>query len=167
MASFQQKQKLLPPMNEDYAPGDLVLEEFLPYRLSVLTNRISQTLAGIYQERFGITIPEWRVMAILGRHAPLSSNLIAERGRMDKAKVSRAVSRLLDAGMITRETDPRDNRLLILKLSTRGKRIYAKIAPLALAWEQELMDGLDDQDKKAINRILNKLSARIDDMQQG
>lgn len=153
-------------MKDDFAPGDLVLEDFLPYRLSILTNRISQTLAGIYQERFGISIPEWRVMAILGRHSPLSSNLIAERGRMDKAKVSRAVSRLLDAGLITRETDPRDNRLLILKLSTRGKRIYAKIAPLALAWESDLLDGLDDEDKAAIDRILNKLSERVEVMQE-
>ena len=74
---------------------DLVLEHFVPYRLSVLANTVSRTIAAEYQARFGLSIPEWRVMAVLGRYAPLSASGICERTAMDKVRVSRAVSRLL------------------------------------------------------------------------
>ena len=143
------------------AKEELHLEAFLPYRLSVLDNRVSQALSEIYQERFGLSIPEWRAMAILGRHAPLSSNQVAERGSMDKAKVSRAIARLLERDLISRETDPRDNRLLILKLSQKGRRIYSKIAPLALHWEAELISCLDAEEQAVLNRVIEKLDARI------
>ena len=140
---------------------ELHLEAFLPYRLSVLDNRVSQALSVIYQERFGLSIPEWRAMAILGRHAPLSSNQVAERGSMDKAKVSRAVARLLERELISRETDPRDNRLLILKLSQKGRRIYSKIAPLALNWEADLVSCLDAEEQAVLNKIIDKLGDQV------
>lgn len=139
----------------------LILEAFLPYRLSRLTNRISQALAAIYQDRFAITIPEWRVLAILGSHAPLSSNQIAERGSMDKAKVSRAVSRLLDKDLITRETDPEDNRLLVLDLSPAGRAVHGEIAPMALEWEHGLIDALTHEERAALDRIIDKLESRV------
>ena len=154
-------------MAEQDTPDNLLLEKFLPYRLSILANAVSNALAGIYQEKFQITIPEWRAMAILGRHAPMSSFQIAEKGNMDKAKVSRAVARLLDAGLITRETDPKDNRLLILNLSPRGRTIYEEICPLALNWEHSLLDCLDMQDREALDVILEKLQKRVDDLSDG
>ncbi|RED49894.1 MarR family winged helix-turn-helix transcriptional regulator [Aestuariispira insulae] len=143
---------------------ELHLENFLPYRLSILDNRVSQALSGIYQERFGLSIPEWRVMAILGRHAPLSSNQVADRGSMDKAKVSRAVARLLERDLISRETDPRDNRLLILKLSSKGRRIYAKISPLALGWEKALIGCLEPEEAEILDRIIDKLHRQVDQL---
>ena len=83
---------------------------------------------------------------------------------MDKAKVSRAVARLLERDLISRETDPRDNRLLILKLSAKGRRIYGKIAPLALGWERELVSCLDDEEKSALGRIIEKLGRQVDQL---
>ena len=78
------------------------LESFLPYRLSVTTNRVSRAFAALYEQEFGISIPEWRAIAVLGAFAPLSSNEICERTAMDKAKVSRAVATLLKRGLIER-----------------------------------------------------------------
>ena len=139
----------------------LELDNFLPYRLSVLNNLVSRALAEQYQARFGLSIPEWRVMANLGRAAPLSANEVAERTSMDKVKVSRAISRMHDAGLVKRETDPRDNRMVRLQLSARGKRIYEKIAPMALAWEREFLSVLSESEIAAFDRILGKLDKRI------
>ncbi|WP_246116897.1 MarR family winged helix-turn-helix transcriptional regulator [Denitrobaculum tricleocarpae] len=144
-------------------PGaaELQLDSFLPYRLSVLNNMVSRALAEQYQARFGLSIPEWRVMANLGRAAPMSANEVAERTSMDKVKVSRAISRMQSAGLLKRETDPRDHRVSSLKLSARGKRIYDKIAPMALAWEQEFLSVLSEREIAAFDKILAKLDKRI------
>lgn len=139
----------------------LELDNFLPYRLSVLNNLVSRALAEQYQARFGLSIPEWRVMANLGRAAPLSANEVAERTSMDKVKVSRAISRMHGAGLVKRETDPRDNRVSRLQLSARGKRIYDKIAPMALAWEREFLSVLSESEIAAFDKILGKLDKRI------
>lgn len=144
----------------------LALDRFLPYRLAVLAHAVSRALSDIYRDRFGLTIPEWRVIANLGRHEPMSSNRIAERGSMDKAKVSRAVSRLVQAGLVTRETDNRDNRLIVLRLSTEGRRVYHDIAPLALAWEEDLMDCLSEDEKTALDAALSKLQARAEELRE-
>ncbi|MBL9034556.1 MAG: MarR family transcriptional regulator [Rhodospirillaceae bacterium] len=138
------------------------MEEFLPYRLSVLANRLSRTFARRYQDEFGISIAEWRVIAVLGGFAPLSSNEIGDKTEMDKAKVSRAVAALLKAGLIAREGHPTDQRLIQLTLSRQGRRIYEAIVPRARALEMELTRGLSRQDMARIHALLDQLGARID-----
>lgn len=138
------------------------LEEFLPYRLSVLANRLSRTFARRYQDEFGISIAEWRVIAVLGGFAPLSSNEIGDKTEMDKAKVSRAVAALLKAGLIAREGHPTDQRLIQLTLSRQGRRIYEAIVPRARALETELTRGLSRQDMERIHALLDQLGARIE-----
>lgn len=146
--------------------GALELDRFLPYRLAVLAHEVSRALSSIYRDRFGLSVPEWRVIANLGRHQPMSSNRIAELGSMDKAKVSRAVARLVEAGLITRETDARDNRLIVLKLTARGRRIHNKIAPLALAWEAELLDALTPDERESFDRLVAKLQSRAETLRE-
>ncbi|MFD0387345.1 MarR family winged helix-turn-helix transcriptional regulator [Tistrella bauzanensis] len=120
----------------------LRLERFLPYRLSVLANRISSTLARAYADRFDLTIPEWRVVAVLGRFAPLTANAICDATEMDKVTVSRAVQRLERAGRIERTVDDADRRRVLLRLSPAGLDILARIAPLALDYEDRLIAEL-------------------------
>ena len=86
--------------------GVLFLGDFLPYRLSVLSNKISRAIADGYEERFQLSLPEWRVMAILGGEPELSAGEVAERTAMDKVAVSRAVKKLLDNGRIERTFSP-------------------------------------------------------------
>jgi len=138
----------------------LDLDHFLPYRLSVLTNRISQGLAELYAERFGISITQWRVIAVLGRERELSANEVAERTAMDKVAVSRAVARLVDEQLLQRQMHPGDRRRSVLSLSAAGKRIYAEIVPLALEYERHLLDALDADEKALLERILRKLGQR-------
>ena len=135
----------------------LDLEHFLPYRLSVLSNRISQTLASTYAGRFGMGITEWRVIAVLGRHPGLSANGLAERTAMDKVAVSRALARLLERALVQRDTHGDDRRRSVLELSEAGYRIYDEVVPLALARERELLAHFSDEDKKQLDALLTKL----------
>lgn len=137
----------------------LDLEHFLPYRLSVLSNRISQDIARLYAERFELGITEWRVLAVLGRHANLSAREVAERTAMDKVAVSRAIASLLDAGRIERDTHVDDRRRAVLRLSPAGAAVYAEIAPLALAYEQRLLEPLDAEERHWLEHLLTRMEA--------
>jgi len=143
------------------APPRLDLDHFLPYRMSVLTNRISQGLAELYAERFGISITQWRVLAVLGREPGLSANEVAGRTAMDKVAVSRAVAGLVDARLLQRKLHPADRRRSRLQLSAGGERIYAEIVPLALAYERALLDALEPDEKGLLERVLRKLGQHV------
>lgn len=135
----------------------LDLERFLPYRLSVLSNRISSSVAQIYSDHFQLTITEWRVMAILGRYPDLSANEVAQRSAMDKVAVSRAVARLLESGRLTREMHDDDRRRSVLRLSPEGMRIYDQIAPLALDFERQLLGDMTPEERALLFRVLDRL----------
>lgn len=138
----------------------LELDRFLPYRLSILSNIVSSAIAGRYSARFGISIPEWRVMAVLAMTPGLSAAQVAERTAMDKVAVSRAVALLLAKNRLERQIAAADRRKSVLTLSADGARIYAEVAPLARALEQSLIQVLDDADRSALDRILKTLLER-------
>jgi len=137
--------------------AELDLEHFLPYRLSVLSNRVSSAIARVYVERFALGVTEWRVMAVLGRYRDLSANEVAQRTAMDKVAVSRAVARLIEAGRLEREMHDDDRRRSVLRLSEAGYRIYDEVAPLALRFEQRLLDGVDAAERELLFRLLDRL----------
>src|SRR5476649_573661 len=110
----------------------LDLDRFMPYRLSVLTNRVSHAIARHYSQRFSLSIPEWRVMAVLGQTPGLSAREVTERTAMDKVQVSRAVRSLLADKRVTRVAHARDGRVTHLSLSAKGQAIYNDVVPLAL-----------------------------------
>lgn len=138
--------------------ASLELEAFLPYRLSVLSNTVSSRIARTYSERFGLTIPQWRILAVLGRHGGLTANDVAERTAMDKVMVSRAVAALLKSGRLVRRPHPDDGRAASLALSPKGRAIYDEIVPLALGIEARLLEFLSEADARALDRALSKLS---------
>ncbi|WP_058833813.1 MarR family winged helix-turn-helix transcriptional regulator [Luteimonas abyssi] len=141
----------------DRHAGGLLLEQFLPYRLSVLSNRISSAIAQIYSERYGLAITEWRVIAVLGRFPGLSANAVAQRTAMDKVAVSRAVSKLLEAGRLERELHDDDRRRSVLRLSEAGLQVYRDIVPLALDYERRLLAHLQDDERAVLDRLLTRL----------
>ncbi len=143
------------PMNEE-----LLLENFLPYRLAVTSNTISTTLARAYDKRFNVSIPEWRVIAVLGRFPGLSAVEVAERTLMDKVAVSRAVTKLIKNGRIVREFADTDKRRSILNLSIIGKELHDKIAILALEFERELKQEFSPEEMENLNRAMEKLLVR-------
>lgn len=140
------------------------LEAFLPYRLSVASNRVSRAFARRYAAEFGLSIPEWRVLAVLGSYAPCSSNEIVERTAMDKAKVSRAVAGLVAAGLVERGDHAADQRLISLAFSPQGRRVYEAIVPRARAIEAELLEGLTGGERRELARLLGHLLARAESL---
>lgn len=145
----------------------LDLERFLPYRLSVLSNRISAHIARIYETRFGLAIPEWRVIAVLAKRPGLSATEVAQRTAMDKVAVSRAVSSLLDAGRIERDTDADDRRKSVLRLTDAGRAVYEAVAPQALAYEQKLLESLRADERQALDRLLARMEQLTAEAERG
>jgi DNA-binding MarR family transcriptional regulator len=140
--------------------AELNLEDFLPYRLSVLSHTISTTIAKVYEKQFGVSIPEWRVIAILGRFPGLSAVEVADRTMLDKVAVSRAVTKLIKNGRIDRQFADADRRRSILKLSEEGQKVHDEIAPLALAFEHDLLQGISTEDYDAFNIVVERLLAK-------
>ena len=147
-------------MPPDRSTPSLELERFLPYRLSILTNTVSRALARSYQERFGLSIPQWRVIAVLGREGRLSASQVAERTVMDKVTVSRAVSSLVGEGRLLRTKHAGDRRRSVLSLSRSGRSIYRQIVPLARAYESELARVLTAREQSLLDRVLTRLTDR-------
>lgn len=114
------------------------LEGFLPYRLAVAASRVSRAFSDRYRKEFGLSIPEWRVLAHLSQGDAVSVRDIFERVDMDKSKVSRAAARLQQAGLIHKETNPADRRLVTLSLSAQGRRLIRRVTPVASAFQSEL-----------------------------
>ena len=142
----------------------LHLDRFIPYRLSVLSNTVSMLIAGAYEREFGLSIPQWRVMAVLARYPDLSAIEVAERTAMDKVAVSRAVQGLLDSKRVLRAYDKGDRRRSMLRLSAAGQSVYQRVAPLALRYEQELLSALSASDQRALDRLLSRLLEKVQSM---
>jgi DNA-binding MarR family transcriptional regulator len=135
----------------------LLLDRFMPFRLSVLTNKVSSAIARHYSERFGLSIPEWRVMAVLGDKPGLSAREVAERTAMDKVQVSRAVASLIVAGRVERTPDDDDGRVGHLELTAAGRAVYDEIVPLALGLEKTFLAALSRDEREVLDRLLAKL----------
>ena len=145
---------------EEKTDKPLILDEFLPYKLAVLSHSVSSLVARVYDKRFGLTIPEWRVIAIVGRFPGLSAVEVAERTMMDKVAVSRAVTKLIKSGRIDREFADADRRRSILNLSEQGIQVHDEIAPFALKMEEDLLHGLSADEVETLNSVIERLLAR-------
>ncbi len=148
-------------------PPALDLETFLPYRLSVLANRVSHALAEVYEARFGITPSEWRLIAILARFGPMSANGVCDRSAMDKVQVSRAVARAGAAGLVDRRIDHEDRRRSVLSLTGQGRAVHDRIVPLAREVEARLLDGLDAGERALLSALIDRLGRRAADLGGG
>ena len=137
----------------------LELERFLPYRLSILSNTVSQAIAADYEQRYDLSTTEWRVMAVLARYERLSAREVAERTAMDKVAVSRALSRLVEAGRVERDTHDGDRRRSVLWLSEAGWAVHDVVAPLARSHERHLLAKLSDEERTLLLALLDKLGA--------
>jgi len=136
----------------------LDLEQFLPYRLSVLSNRVSGNIAKLYGDRYGLAIPEWRVITILALYPGSSASEVSERTAMDKVAVSRAVARLLERGFIKRETHGDDRRRSVLALSAAGFEVYETIAPMVIETTRRLMSVLSEEEEALLERLILRLA---------
>ena len=143
----------------------LILGDFLPYQLSITSNAVSDLIARSYQGRFGIKIPEWRVMAVLGERGSVTQRELVAATAMDKVTVNRASKTLVDRGLIGRAPNETDGRSHHLVLTTLGQELYEQIAPLALSVEAEIEGILGREEARQLTDILAKLRTRVSEIE--
>ena len=143
---------------------EFLLEEFLPYRLSLLSNTVSEGISATYRNQYGLSVTEWRVVAILGGFPELTASEVMERGAMDKVPVSRAVNKLQEKGLVDRSPHSEDRRRLPLELTRAGKKMFREIVPKALTYEHTLLSALSVSDQKTLNRIVASLQGAADEL---
>jgi DNA-binding MarR family transcriptional regulator len=142
----------------DNAP--LKLEQFLPYRLNVVASLVSQALSRIYADRYGIGVPEWRVLVTLGQYGMVTGKAIGSHSHMHKTKVSRAVALLEERKLITRRANRADLREAFLALTPAGRAMYDDLAPIALDFANRLAEAVDSSDRPAFERAIDSLTER-------
>jgi len=135
----------------------LTLDRFLPYRLSVASNAVSTRISQSYRKRFGLKIPEWRLIAILAEHDSMTPQDIGQAGELDKITVSRAAAALIDRGLVAQRRNPVDGRSHFLSLTPDGRALYTEIAPAALALEAELLEGFSTMECAALEELLRRI----------
>lgn len=150
------KPNSIPAQTPDPA-AEFALEAFLPYRLSILSNTVSDAIARLYRDEFGLSIAEWRCMAVLGRFAPCAAREVGARTRMDKVQVSRAIAALRARGLALQATDAADRRRSKLALSASGRRMHDQIVPRASAAEAGLLKGFGAAERDLLSALLGKL----------
>src|ERR1700688_2108767 len=152
----------MPKLNGD----SFRLEDFLPYRLSVAANRVSRLFARRYSQAYGLSIPEWRVLAMVGRFGTLSPSAVGEWTAMDKVKVSRAAASLVTRGMVKQTHDPDDGRGRLLRLTRKGLAVRQGLVPVAHELEEQLAEGLSRTEWGGLLKALDKLTAHIKDVDE-
>jgi DNA-binding MarR family transcriptional regulator len=141
-------------------PKRLILDQFIPYRLSVTSNVVSDVIASAYEALFGLTIPEWRVIAVVAENDGITQQGICTATRMDKVTVSRAAIALVDRGLIARAPNSADRRSRLLALTRSGRALYADIAPKALEYEQRIFARFPAEELDRFMALLRAIEAR-------
>ena len=146
----------LAPNPDEASDGALTLDDYLPFRLSVASNGVSRLIARAYEDRFGLTIPQWRVMAVLAE-GDMTPQQVVSRTVMDKVSVSRAARELVARSLLARDANAADGRSHLLSLTPMGRSLHAEIAPLAKAYEAALLAGLAPSEVATLKRLLVRL----------
>jgi len=144
----------------------LTLERFLPYQLSVSSNKISGFFADIYQDKFALSITQWRIMAILGEYPGSSADDVSNKTQIEKSILSRAINKLLHRHLIQRVFCESDKRRSMLSLTDTGMDVYSEVVPLSYQYEQQLLDCFNLEERAQFNLLLEKLYQHTDSLQQ-
>ena len=139
----------------------LILEQFIPYRLSILTNIISSSLSDTYKEKFQLSITEWRILAVLGEYPGVSADEVSTKTQMEKSSLSRAIAKLIRRKLIQREFSQIDQRRSILTLTESGLSIYNKVVPLAVEFERQLLKCFSGSEYEHFSKLLERLFQHV------
>ncbi|GAA0472913.1 MarR family transcriptional regulator [Parasphingorhabdus litoris] len=143
------------------------LDDFIPYQLSTASNAVSDLISNEYKSRFGLKIPEWRVMAVLGSRGASTQRQLVEATLMDKVTVNRAVKTLVDRHLLDRSPNSADGRSHHLMLSNTGRDLYDQIMPAAEVMEKKIMTVLSADDRQQLSVMLAKIKQSADDIAAG
>ena len=136
---------------------DFNLDDFLPYQLAAAAERISAGFSQTYRARFGLSIPEWRIMAHLSQTNALSVRDIHQRAGLEKSKASRAAARLEARELVQKKGGSTDKRLIELTLTDKGRKLIEDLIPIAREFEAEVVAGLTPDERTALTSALLKL----------
>lgn len=139
----------------------IILEEFLPYRLTIVANQVSAPLAEEYVKRFDLLVPEWRIMAVVGRFPGITFTELVQHTLMEKVTVSRAVARLEKLGRIVRTVDKDDRRRSFLDLAEAGWAVYREIVPYAKRIERALLEDFEPAERALLFAFLDRIQRRL------
>jgi DNA-binding MarR family transcriptional regulator len=137
------------------------LDQFLIYRMHVLSKLSDRGISERYQAKLDITLPEARVIASVGSFGPFSIMDLAKHANLDKSQASRAAEALIRRGLVQRKTSREDGRVVLISLTDEGRGLYRKVMPIARKWNAELFDCLDEAEKAAFGRALDKVIAAL------
>ena len=149
-------------MSDQSADVSLVLEEFLPYQLSITSNALSDLIAGEYKSRFGLKIVEWRLMAVLGGLSSATQRELVAATLMDKVTVNRGTKTLVDRGLLTRLPNAADGRSHHLALSDTGRDLYRQIVPATKAIEAKVMESFSGEELNMLSTLLKRIKMAVD-----
>ena len=136
------------------------LNDYLPCQLATLTQSIMRSVASLFEDRYGISLPEWKVLAIIRDKPSLSAVAVARLAQMDTVAVSRAVTKLLDRGLVFREIDSEDRRRSVLNVSAEGQELHDQIAPLASKLEASLLEELSEEEQRVFAKAIRVLNSK-------
>ncbi|HYD25481.1 MAG TPA: MarR family winged helix-turn-helix transcriptional regulator [Croceibacterium sp.] len=140
------------------------LNDFLPYLLSITSNAVSGRIALEYRQRFGLSVPEWRVMAVLGDSGPRTQRALTRLTVMDKVAVNRACKVLEERGLASRRPNAHDGRSHLLELTDTGVRMHDEIMPLALEMERRLFANFKPDEIAQFRHLLDRVRGEVDDL---
>jgi DNA-binding MarR family transcriptional regulator len=138
------------------------LEDFLPYQLSVLSNKISHGIAKFYREQHGISVAQWRVLALLSDKTNQTAKELCERSQMDKVRVSRTVKQLESKNYILEKPCSKDARARRYRLTNNGKNLINEVKPKALEFEKELISAFSNVELSQLKLSISKLNTTTD-----
>lgn len=140
----------------------LKLEDFLPYKLSILSNKVSATIAQTYKHKFALSITEWRIMAVLGEYSDISADEVSAKTQIEKSILSRSISKLLTRQLLQRDFAEDDRRRSVLRLSELGRNVYAEVLPISHQYQEALLTCFTHSEKELFSRLIERLQKQID-----
>ena len=143
--------------NHQSARKILQLERYFPYRLSILSNRISALISETYSAKFALSITEWRIMAVLGEYPVISADEVSLKTQIEKSILSRAISKLLQRKLLERSFDPADKRRSMLRLTDTGVAVYDELVPMSYDYEQALLTCFSDTERDQFSEFIDRL----------
>ncbi len=139
----------------------LNLDEFFPYQLTQLQALVSDSIAQIYTGKFNLSRQEWRILAVLANSQPLTAKQIGDKTNLEKMPASRAIKRMSDKSLVTKDENTQDKRSSLLCLTSKGVELYQALEPMVLQREQEVLSTLTRDEKATMQLILAKLTNQV------
>ena len=145
----------------------ITLERYLPYRLSILSNKVSSLIAETYKHKFALSITEWRIMAVLGEYPGTSADEVSSKTQIEKSILSRALNKLLQRKLIKRKFDQDDKRRSMLELTKTGLSVYDELVPLSYEYEKRLLNCFNKAEQQQFSELIDRLYLHAESFESG